>query len=63
MIKIKICLANSIIKKKFFFIYNLNLIMKSFILLIFFKINNLFNLNVFKQNNKYYFLNLLLKKI
>ena len=29
-------------------------------LLIFFKINNLFNLNVFKQNNKYYFLNLLL---
>ena len=25
MIKIKICLANSIIKKKFFFIYNLNL--------------------------------------
>ena len=27
MIKIKICLANSIIKKKFFFIYNLNLIM------------------------------------
>ena len=26
MIKIKICLANSIIKKKFFFIYNLNLI-------------------------------------
>ena len=37
MIKIKICLANSIIKKKFFFIYNLNLIMKSFIKI---KVNN-----------------------